>query len=198
MERLLIYVKHKFPFLWNVIDWFNNHLFSAFFKSIFNQALENALTNINPGELSCRELRRVDLHQLYCLINSQDVSDLKYFKPHGFDMKSLEKQFSKSAFLMMGVFDKNTLVGYFFLRLFINKKCFVGRLTDRNYRGKGLGKIMNKVMYELAWQMNFRCLSTISQNNKAVMQAHSKNSSMKVLKKLSNDYLLVEFVQNSQ
>ena len=54
---------------------------------------------------------------------------------------------------------------------------------------------MNKIMYETAWRMNFRCLSTISRNNIKVMRAHAKNSAMVVLKELQNDYLLVEFIK---
>ena len=54
---------------------------------------------------------------------------------------------------------------------------------------------MNFIMYETAWRMGFRCLSTISRNNIAVMRAHAKNPTMVVLKELSNDYLLVEFVR---
>jgi hypothetical protein len=97
---------------------------------------------------------------------------------------------------MMGVFEKDKLVGYFFLRCFWNRKCFVGRLIDYNYRGKGIGWIMNNIMYNVAWDSGFRCLSTISRNNKAVMTAHSRNPAMIILKELQNDYMLVEFVRN--
>jgi len=85
-------------------------------------------------------------------------------------------------------------VGYFFLRFFANRKCFVGRIIDREYRGMGIGNGMNRIMYRTAWNMGFRCLSTMSKNNSAVMKAHQKNSSMLVLKELQNDYILVEFI----
>jgi RimJ/RimL family protein N-acetyltransferase len=96
---------------------------------------------------------------------------------------------------MMGAFDGERMIGYFFLRFFANKKCFVGRIIDKDYRGKGVGLTMNKIMYETAWGMFFRCYSTISNNNKAVIKAHAKNSSMKIRKELANDYLLVEFIR---
>jgi hypothetical protein len=96
---------------------------------------------------------------------------------------------------MMGSFDGNKMTGYFFLRFFANKKCFVGRLIDKDYRGRGIGPVMNNIMYETAWRMSFHCLSTISRNNKAVMRAHAKNRTMIVLKELQNDYLLVEFIR---
>ena len=99
---------------------------------------------------------------------------------------------------MMGTFADQKMVGYFFLRFFANRKCFVGRLIDKEYRGKGIGYEMNKIMYNTAWEMGFRCLSTISKNNKSVMGAHAKNSAMIVLKELQNDYLLVEFIDKKK
>ena len=71
----------------------------------------------------------------------------------------------------------------------------MGRLIDKDFRGKGIGELMNNIMYTISWNMGFRCLSTISKNNTAVISAHKKNTAMVVIKELSNDYLLVEFVQ---
>ena len=136
-----------------------------------------------------------DIQPLYELIASQPSEDLRYFKPHKFDIGSLEAQKRKPAFLMMGAFEGETLVGYFFLRFFANKKCFVGRLIDKDHRGKGIGLTMNFIMYQTSWRMGFRCLSTISRNNSSVMNAHAKNPTMIVLKELQNDYLLVEFIR---
>ena len=140
----------------------------------------------------------MDSRLLFNLINSQPASDLEYFKPHAFDENSIQKQMKKKSFLMMGAFDNDSLVGYFFLRFFANKKCFVGRLIDKKYRGLGIGWIMNDIMYQTAWGMNFRCLSTISKNNNAVINAHLTNRHMIVLKELKNDYLLVEFLPDKK
>ncbi len=57
---------------------------------------------------------------------------------------------------------------------------------------------MNFIMYETAWRMGFRCLSTISRNNAAVMRAHSGNRSMRILKELNDGYMLVEFIQSDK
>jgi hypothetical protein len=98
---------------------------------------------------------------------------------------------------MMGAFASDELVGYFFLRFFFNKKCFVGRLVDYKYRRKRIGEGMNHIMYGIAWQMGFRCLSTISVNNSNVMVAHARNPNMVILKHLRNNFILVEFKRDS-
>lgn len=170
-------------------------MFSLIFYKRLSYVLQEVFRELDTGQISCRVLERADAGALYHLINSQPLADLEYFRPHGFDIVSIEDKLENKSFLMMGMFSDNRLLGYFFLRFFLNKRCFVGRLIDIHYRGKGLGTIMNKIMYETAWRMDFRCFSTISIRNSNVMRAHSKNSQMIVLKKLQDDYLLVEFVR---
>ncbi len=195
MEKILIFIKHNFGFLWIIIEGINNSLFNLLYSSKLQLLLPDVIKEFGIDDMIVRKLVTDDTYSLFELITSQQSSDLKYFKPHGFDRDSIRKQFAKRSFLMMGVFDKDKMIGYFFLRFFANKKCFVGRLIDMEYRGKGIGNVMNNIMYNIAWRMDFRCLSTISKNNKAVIGAHKNNSNMIVLKELQNNYLLVEFVK---
>jgi RimJ/RimL family protein N-acetyltransferase len=195
MERILIFIKHHFRFLWKIIDWGNGLLYRCLYKAKQQAVLQEVLLREESHSLVYRELEPADIPALKNLIDSQPPQDLRYFSPHGFDMVSLQEQKSKAAFLMMGIFEEQKMLGYFFLRFFANKKCFVGRLIDRDHRGQGIGAIMNSIMYETAWGMGFRCLSTISRKNKMVMGAHAKNPTMLILKELQNDYLLVEFVK---
>ena len=195
MERILIFIKHNFGFLWSIIEWGNGILFLMAYRSRLEEVLKGVFEVVIDSRYAFRKLVLADLAVLNQLLNSQDKGDLDYFKPHGFDIKSLERQLNIPSFLMMGAFDGEKMAGYFFLRFFANKKCFVGRLTDKDYRGKGIGQTMNRIMYETAWRMSFRCLSTISRNNTLVMKAHAENRNMVVLKELAGDYMLVEFVR---
>jgi RimJ/RimL family protein N-acetyltransferase len=195
MEKILIFIKHHFVFLWKIIEWGNGIIFSLFFKSEMEKVLPMVFKELAAPPFSYRRLDLSDADSLHELIQAQEVSDLEYFRPHGFDLIAVKRQFKNRSFLMMGAFDGGKMAGYFFLRFFANRKCFVGRLIDKDYRGKGIGPVMNSIMYETAWRMGFRCLSTISRNNTAVMRAHAKNKKMVVLKELQNNYLLVEFVR---
>ncbi|HPT21823.1 MAG TPA: hypothetical protein PLR88_07755 [Bacteroidales bacterium] len=194
MERFLIFIKHRLPFLWVVIEEVNNLLFSLLFIKKLDKTLAPVFAEHDQTPYSYRVLHRGDTEALYYLIATQDPADLEYFNPHGFDRITIERQFKNRSFLMMGSFDGDSLIGYFFLRFFINRKSFVGRLIDKNYRGHGIGRVMNDIMYNISWRMKFRCLSTISRNNSLVIKAHSQNHLMRVLKELNNNYLLVEFI----
>lgn len=195
--RLLIFVKHNLKPIWNVIEWGNNVTFAVLYKKKLIRLLQKVLSENQLAPFCFRKLFISDAESLFELIKAQEDSDLKYFNPHAFDINSIIKQLKKSSFLMMGVFDNERMVGYFFLRFFVNRRCFVGRLIDKDYRSIGIGQVMNAIMYGTGWSMGFRCLSTISRNNKAVMKAHAKNDSMVVLRELENDYMLVEFIDKA-
>jgi hypothetical protein len=198
LVRFLIYIKHHFSFIWQIIEWLNAILFSLLHDSKFIKVVPSVIKRCNTGRYYYRPLKQADLSALQALINSQSSGRIDYFKPHGFDEKSLLKTFKNPSFIMMGTFAADEIVGYFFLRCFWNKKCFVGRLIDEPYEGKGIGRVMNEIMYNIAWEAGFRCLSTISKSNQWVMRAHAKNPYMKVLKNLDNDCLLVEFLEPSR
>jgi hypothetical protein len=198
MERLMLFIKHKLGLVWNIIELINNLLFGGLYKSRLEGILTDVFKPFNHGAYHYRRLTIEDAGILCRMINNQPVSDLNYFKPHAFDEHSITKQLRKPSLLLMGTFRDDVIVGYFFLRFFANRKCFVGRLIDKEHRGKGIGLVMNNIMYATAWRMKFRCLSTISLNNNAVIKAHSGNRNMIVLKKLRNDYLLVEFLPVKQ
>ncbi|HQP76798.1 MAG TPA: hypothetical protein PL069_05275 [Saprospiraceae bacterium] len=195
MEKLLLFIKHNLSAIWAIIEWGNSVLFTMIYSTTLERILPKVFKEFRHDTYTFRRLIPDDSEQLYELIKEQPVDDLEFFHPHAFDLRSIKKQFNVRAFLMMGVFEGSSMIGYFFLRFFANRKCFVGRLIDKNHRGRGIGDVMNKIMYNIAWRMNFRCLSTISRNNKLVMHSHSRNSHIKVIKELQADYLLVEFVR---
>ncbi len=194
MIKILIYIKHKLPFIWRMIDCLNAFLFRLLFSRRFNQSIIWAFNEFKLPGFEFRLIESDDLREIKKLIDKQAIGRLEYFKPHKFHLKALKRVQSNPAFVMIGAFEHEEIVGYFFLRCFWNRKCFVGRIIDEPYEGKGIGRVMNNIMYNIAWRSNFRCLSTISKNNQAVMRSHASNKAMKILQELKDDYLLVEFV----
>ncbi len=195
MTKLLLYIKYHLPFIWNVIELLNALLYRFLCRKKVLHNLNFVFDQYNLKGFIFRRLEKNDMPLLENLLARQSPARLEYFKPHAYDLKALNRTISNPAFLMMGVFEDSNMVGYFFLRCFWNKKCFVGRLIDQPSEGKGIGRVMNNIMYNTAWRSGFRCLSTISKNNKLVMRSHSNNKAMKIIKSLPNDYLLVEFVK---
>lgn len=196
LVKILLFIKHHFKFLWSVVDCLNALIFRLFYYKQSKEIINKVIKEYKLPGYVFRNLEQNDLESLRFLVDRQKKERLTYFNPHGFEIKNLVNVYLNPSFIMMGVFNGPLMIGYFFLRCFWNRKCFVGRLIDEPYEGKGIGRVMNSIMYNIGWNMGFRVFSTISKNNHLVMKSHSNNPYMKILKELDNDYLLVEFIRS--
>ena len=194
--RLLLFIKHRIPWLWSLIDVSNASLYRLLRRRRVEAEVKQAFADFRLEGFEFRPLNSLDLSSLQNLLARQGEERLRYFRPHGFDAQSLEKMLRNPAFLMFGVFRHQAMVGYFFLRCFWNRKCFVGRLIDKDHERLGIGRTMNQIMYHIAWRSGFRCMTTISTENALVMRSHDNNPCARTVKSLANDYILVEFVDD--
>ena len=198
IARVLLFVKHQLPWLWTLVDWLNSRLYSLFHRKRMAVQVDRAFGEFRLEGFEYRPLSAEDLSSLAELLERQGQERLRYFQPHGFDRVSLSTMYANPAFLMFGVFRDQVLVGYFFLRCFWNRKCFVGRLIDQPYEGKGIGRVMNQIMYHIAWRSGFRCMTTISRENKAIIRSHRNNPHARFVGELANGYMWVEFVDRAE
>jgi len=198
MIKLLIALKKRMPFIWRFVEYNNGLIFRVLFYNRIKYNAARVLEYYTKEQFTYRFLTQNDLQALHELFQRQNQEQFRFFKPHNFDLKTLKRLFKNPSFFMFGVFDNNELAGYFFLRCFSNKKGFIGRLVDANYQGQGMGKIMGKILYQIAWDSGFRIFSTISIKNVASFNSHKANQNLKIVKELSDNYYLVEFVKSNQ
>ena len=196
IARVLLFIKHRLPWLWVLVDWLNSRLYSLLHRKRMAVQIDRAFIEFGLDGFEYCPLTVGDLPSLAELLERQGQERLRYFQPHGFDVESLAKMHTNPAFLMFGVFRDQVLVGYFFLRCFWNRKCFVGRLIDRDHEGQGIGRVMNQIMYHIAWRSCFRCMTTISKDNQQVIRSHRNNPYARVIGELSNEYVWVEFLES--
>ena len=195
IARVLLFIKHRLPWLWVMVDWANARLFKILHSQRMEAESAKAFADFHLDGFKFAPLQSGDMGPLESLLNRQGEGRLRYFQPHGFDRTSLVRMLKNPAFLMFGAYHDRTLVGYFFLRCFWNRKCFVGRLIDQPQEGQGIGRVMNQIMYQIAWRSGFRCMTTISKENEQVVRSHRNNPHARVIGELSNGYIWVEFVE---
>lgn len=193
MIRLFLFIKEKLPALWRRIEWLNGVVFSILYSGRFRRSQQIAFRNYTLEGCRFREVEISDLPLLSEMILKQGKEELHYFEAHAFDVDSLKKMLRNPSFLMMIVTAGDKPVGYFFLRCLINRECFVGRIVDHDYRGKGIGKVMNEILYNTTWDSGFRCFATVSKKNKLVMAAHKANDRVVFLEDLPDNHILIEF-----
>ena len=149
-------IKDKFGFLWGAIEWGNASLFSFIYGKRLKE-IPAILKNCGDETFLVRETNLEDASRLAAFFKEQPEEAFDYFKPHGFDEKSISKVLRNKAFLTYVVEEGNKIVGYFFMRSFVNNKTFKGYMVDYRQRGKGIARLMGIAMNRidiilLRWQ----------------------------------------------
>lgn len=183
-------IKERCGFLWDMVEWLNATLFVC----LHHKKLKEIPSILEKSSTSfiIRETTIMDVKPLVKFFDEQPMDAYKFFKPHGFDEKSVEKVIRNKAFLTYVVMDGSIIVGYFFLRSFINGKCFRGRMVDYRQQGKGLGKLMSTTMGNIASHLGLRMFCSISPENYASLSSAKSTNDIKIVKTLENGYYYIE------
>lgn len=150
------------------------------------------------------------MHDGYDIVKMKDVSTEKimeffshqpeeaftYFRPHGFDEKSIKRLQKNGAYLAYLLIEKanGQIAGYCFNRCFFHGQGFRGRMVDIDYRGKGLGTAMNKILNEVGFGIGLRLFETVSKDNVASYRSALSASNVKVVKELEHNELYLEIL----
>lgn len=190
----LIYLKHKFPFLWNAVESVNGVWFSVVFPS-YSPKAKKAFEKSETKDFVFSEMSREDIPELLTMINSLPEGYLQYFNPHAFDEKTFRRLLDNRSYLLMKVREKASgkIAGYFFLRgMAIGKKVFMGLLVDNRFKGRGLGREMWRIGAEISHDMGLKMFATVSSRNLPSLESAKKGTDVTVKDTLDNDYLLIQ------
>lgn len=185
------FVKDKLGFLWDVVEWSNETVFVLLHKKGL-QDIPEILKNVSTDSLTVRQANDSDIDALVSFFAEQPEDAYKFFKPHGFDKKSMKKVLRNKSFMTFVVTEGDVIVGYFFLRSFINGKCFKGRMVDYRQRGKGIAKFMGIAINNVATHLGMRIYTTISPENYASLASTKAVNDIKIVKTLENGYYYIE------
>lgn len=192
LYKLAHIFRDKFGFLWNIIEWCNAFVFSLTHRSALKKIPE--ILKECSGQFTLRMAAPADANPLATFFAEQPEDAFKFFKPHAFDEKKLSKIISNRAFLTFLVLDGEKIVGYFFLRCFVNGKCFKGYMVAYTYRGMGIAKLEGLAMNKVNESLGLRMFGSISPENTASMAAAKSVNEVKILEKLENGDFYVEFL----
>lgn len=188
---LLKIIKQSLPWVWDALECVNGRFVRLFYGRKIDKSVRLALNRVT-SQYSYRRLTKDDVCNLYEFICQQPSGFDKYFKPHRFSQKDFKRVLTNGTFILIGAFDDDRLVGYCFIRFFINKSAFRGKIVDKGYQGRGIAKQMGLVMSEIAATAGFRVYATISRDNVASLKSAQYGTEVKVLKELPDNYLYVE------
>lgn len=186
-------IREKLPFIWNLIEWVNGEVISILYLKKIKKTTEKVF-DLVISDYEYRVLREDDLSALCLMLSMQPKNFDIFFKPHDFDIESLRKVFKNKAFLMFGVFDKDKIIGYFFIRFFANRKAFRGKMVDVNFQGRGIAKNMGRIMTDVALGAGFRLFATISKDNLSSLASSKAVNEIRIVAELDNNYIYIEYL----
>lgn len=139
--------------IWFAIDYINSFLFN--FR--YGKKLQELSFTAIPHGYKVLRLNDIDTTEIVVFFNRQPEEAFKYFKPHDFDFKTIKSLQQNKAFLAYLILDEtkddvtcsSAIAGYCFNRSYFHGKGFRGRLVDINYRGRGLGTALNRLLNEV-------------------------------------------------
>jgi hypothetical protein len=192
LYRIAHTLKDKLPFIWDAIEKVNEWLFVL----RYGKKVKNIVVNCVPEGYELVALKDVETTQIVKFFEHQPVDAYTFFKPHGFDEKSIKRLQKNKSYLAYLLIDKvnGQIAGYCFNRCFFQGKGFRGRMVDVNYRGKGLGTAMNKILNEVGFGIGLRLFESVSKYNVASYRSALSASNVKVVKELPHNELYLEIL----
>lgn len=185
-------VKDRLKPVWNLVEWGNAQSFSLVYRKGLKQ-IPGILAK-HSSEFTVRLATEADSVNLAKFFEEQPEEAFKFFKPHAFDEKSLKKIIRNQAFITFLVLSGDSIVGYFFLRSFVNGKSFRGKIVDYRWQGRGIAKLMGKASTDVALALPIRMFGTISPENYASMASSKAVNEVKIVNTLENGYYYIEYL----
>ena len=185
-------LRDKLSWLWNLIELVNSWLFSM----RYGKEVKAFSFSQIPDGYDIMPMRNVPTEKLVRFFEHQPKESYTYFRPHGFDAKSIRRLQRNKSFLAYVLQDtKNEkIAGYCFNRCFFHGQGFRGRMVDVEYRGKGLGTAMNKLLNEVGWGIGLRLFETVSKDNAASYHSAMSASRVRVVEELPHNELYLEIL----
>lgn len=196
LYALAHFFRDKLPFIWNLIDVLNSWLFSLMFgrklKTVEGEVLERYSKESGMRIVPMRDVPTASLAAFFA---AQPEDAFTYFKPHGFDEKSIRKLQGLKSFLAYILLEGDNVAGYCFIRSFFMGKGFRGRMVDVDHRGRGLGTMMNRMMNDIGFGIGLRLFETVSKDNVASYRSALSASNVRVVEEMDNNDLYLEILK---
>lgn len=189
------FLRDKLPWLWDLVDVPNSWIFSIRFDSKLGK-IETKILEHYGKECGMRivPMREVPTEELVAFFNAQPEEAFTFFRPHGFDAKSIKKLQRNKSFVAYILCDGSQIAAYCFIRSFFMGKGFRGRMVGIDHRGRGLGTLMNRLMNDVGFGIGLRLFETVAKRNVASYRSAMSASDVKVIEEMEDDELYLEII----
>lgn len=183
LYKLAHLIQEKYPRVWDIVEVLNAAICG--WKIGCGRLLETHGDGIRFSDTN-------DAGRLADFFERQPEESYKWFRPHAFDEATLRTLLGSKSYIIYVMEEDEEIIGYAFLRCFMNGKCFLGKMVDVNHQGKGVCTKLCKVGMDIAVKTGFRMFESINKDNIGSMKASQKACDVIVVEELNNGDLLIE------
>lgn len=201
LYKLAHLLRDHMGWLWEVAEGINSFAFKVRYSAQLKRVAV-VLEKNSTEKVLLREAVVADAEALSAFFAKQPEGDFEYFRPHGFDVKTLKKLLKRTSFMMFVAEplkpaepknpSESQIVGYFFLRSFVHGQSYLGKMVDHEHQGQGIGKQMCKAAMDVALTLGIRMFESINKENMASMRSTGAVLKQVVLQELEHGDLLIE------
>lgn len=184
MYKLAHTIQAKMPWVWEAVEGFN--------AAVCDLKIGNRTRLQDCMIESVRLAETNDVGRLVDFFAHQPEESFQWFRPHAFDKATLRKLLKRRSYIIYVMEEEDDIIGYAFLRCFMNGKCFLGKMVDADHQGKGVCTKLCKVGMNIAQKTGFRMFESINKENIGSMKASQKACDVIVVEELEGGDLLIE------
>ena len=184
LYELAHWLQSKCPWIWKSVETFNSFICGVRIGD--GEKLRGCVVDrVQIADIN-------DASKLADFFVRQTEDSFKWFRPHAFDETTLRTLLKRKSYIIYVLEEDGEIIGYAFLRCFMNGKCFLGKMVDVNHQGKGVCTKLCAVGMNIAEKIGFRMFESINKENIGSMKASQKACDVIVVEELENGDVLIE------
>ena len=177
-------IQEKCPWMWEAVEELN--------AAVCGWKIGNGTRLQKCMSVGVRIANINDAGRLKDFFVRQPEDSYKWFRPHGFDEATLRKLLRRKSYIIYVMEEDDEIIGYAFLRCFVNGKCFLGKMVDVNHQGKGVCTKLCAVGMNMVETLGWRMFESINKENVGSMKASQKACDVILVEELENGDVLIE------
>ncbi|MBR0047439.1 MAG: GNAT family N-acetyltransferase [Bacteroidaceae bacterium] len=184
LYELAHWLQNKCPWMWEAVEELNAAVCGL--KIGDGRRLQKCMSvGVRLADIN-------DAGRLADFFARQPEDSYKWFRPHGFDEATLRKLLRRKSYIVYVMEEDDEIIGYAFLRCFVNGKCFLGKMVDVNHQGKGVCTKLCAVGMNVVETLGWRMFESINKENIGSMKASQKACDVIVVEELEDGDVLIE------
>ena len=184
LYELAHWLQNKCPWMWEAVEELNAAVCGL--KIGDGRRLQKCMSvGVRLADIN-------DAGRLADFFARQPEDSYKWFRPHGFDEATLWKLLRRKSYIVYVMEEDDEIIGYAFLRCFVNGKCFLGKMVDVNHQGKGVCTKLCAVGMNVVETLGWRMFESINKENIGSMKASQKACDVIVVEELEDGDVLIE------